>query len=149
MKKSIIFLLIAFLFLNCGGKSTNSIKVDIKATNTAEAKLPDIIDGAYFCLINNQFNFGEVSSGKSPIVPVEVKFTNPGTKPLLILEAVVSCGCLKVDFPKKPIYPNQNGIITINIEMKGQEGVFNKNVYFRTNEGNMVKAVQLNGYVEK
>ncbi len=56
-------------------------------------------------------NYGKVtteSSGRRSF-----KFTNVGTAPLIISKVKGSCGCVVLDFPKKPIMPNESAEIKI------------------------------------
>lgn len=41
------------------------------------------------------------------------KFKNTGNAPLLLLKVKGSCGCVVLNFPKKPIMPNEEGEIKI------------------------------------
>lgn len=41
------------------------------------------------------------------------KFTNTGNAPLIIKKVKGSCGCVVLNFPKKPIMPNETGEIEI------------------------------------
>ena len=56
-------------------------------------------------------NYGKVtteSSGRRFF-----KFTNAGNAPLIIEKVKGSCGCVVLDFPKKPIMPNEKASINI------------------------------------
>lgn len=52
-------------------------------------------------------NFGEITAGEK--VEYSFKFTNTGTSPLLIEDAISSCGCTVPEWPKEPIKPGQSG----------------------------------------
>lgn len=58
--------------------------------------------------------FGKVNEG------VQLKhyfiFKNSGDVPLSIDDALVSCPCTKIDFPKKPILPNQKDSILVHFD---------------------------------
>ena len=41
------------------------------------------------------------------------KFKNTGDAPLIILKVKGSCGCVVLNFPKKPIMPNEEGELEI------------------------------------
>lgn len=61
-------------------------------------------------------------------------FTNVGDQPLIINQAVASCGCTVPTYTKQPIMPGQKGTITITYDGKGKfPGHFKKTVTVRTN----------------
>ena len=56
-------------------------------------------------------NYGKItteSSGRRTF-----KFTNAGNVPLIISKVKGSCGCVVLDFPKKPIMPSESAEIKI------------------------------------
>ena len=65
----------------------------------------------------------------------EFEFTNTGNKPLIIIEAVASCGCTSPEYPKRPIAPGKSGVITVYYNPIGRPGGFKKDVKVRTNAG--------------
>jgi hypothetical protein len=61
-------------------------------------------------------------------------FTNVGDKPLVINQAVASCGCTVPSYTKTPIKPGQKGAVTVTYNGKGKfPGHFKKTVTVRTN----------------
>lgn len=61
-------------------------------------------------------------------------FTNVGDKPLIINQAVASCGCAVPSYTKSPIKPGQKGAISVTYNGKGKfPGHFKKTVTVRTN----------------
>lgn len=67
---------------------------------------------------NNQFKF---------------VFTNTGTKPLTITNAVGSCGCTAPNWPKEPIMPGKTGFIDVDYKPGTQEGKQEKTVTVTAN----------------
>jgi hypothetical protein len=61
-------------------------------------------------------NFGMIRQGE--VVSHDFKFTNTGDAPLIITEAVVTCTCTKVDFPKQPIAKGESGVVKVTFESK-------------------------------
>jgi len=61
-------------------------------------------------------------------------FTNTGEAPLVINQAVASCGCTVPDWPKKPIMPGKKGEMKVTYNGKGKfPGHFKKTITVRTN----------------
>ena len=61
------------------------------------------------------------------------KFTNTGKEPLVITNAVGSCGCTVPDYPKHPIAPGETGELRIEYKPGMQEGQQNKTVTVTAN----------------
>jgi len=68
-------------------------------------------------------------------------FTNTGTGPLVIIQAVASCGCTVAKYTEEPVQPGKTGTVTITYDGKGKVlGPVNKSVTLRTNaEPEMVR----------
>ena len=78
-------------------------------------------------------NFGMFSES-SPKVTCTFKFTNVGDGPLIIHQAIASCGCTVPVFPKEPIKAGESGEITVVYNGYGRfPGHFRKSVTIRTN----------------
>lgn len=73
-----------------------------------------------------EFNFGTIKQGES--VTHEFRFKNSGKEPLLINNAVGSCGCTVPDYPKEPIKPNSSGVIKVTFNSAGKSGPQDKTV---------------------
>ena len=78
-------------------------------------------------------NFGNFSE-KSPVQKTTFTFTNVGNKPLIINQAIASCGCTIPAYTKQPIAPGQKGQITVTYNGKGMfPGHFKKSITVRSN----------------
>ena len=95
-------------------------------------------------------NFGTFSE-KDPVVSCTFSFTNVGEVPLVINQAVASCGCTVPEYTKTPIQPGEKGEIKVTYNGTGKfPGHFKKSITVRTNgavemtrlyiEGEMTKA---------
>ncbi len=73
-----------------------------------------------------EYNYGTIKQGES--VTYEFKFKNTGREPLIINNAVGSCGCTVPDYPKEPIKPNGSGIIKVTFNSAGKMGMQDKTV---------------------
>ena len=73
-------------------------------------------------------------SEKSPIQKTTFSFTNIGDGPLVINQAVASCGCTVPSYPKAPIMPGEKGEIKVTYNDSGKfPGKFKKSITIRTN----------------
>ncbi len=82
---------------------------------------------------NETHNFGTFSE-QDPVVKYTFKFTNTGTAPLIIHQAIASCGCTVPKFTESPIAPGQSGTIEVTYNGKGRYlGHFKKVITVRSN----------------
>lgn len=73
------------------------------------------------------------------------EFTNTGDGPLIIHQAIATCGCTIPKYPKEPIKPGESGIITVFYNSYGRPGHFYKSVTIRTNAKNDVTRLHIKG----
>lgn len=66
------------------------------------------------------FTFQPVLEGES--VEIAFEFCNAGGEPLVIHDAVTSCGCTTADYPSYPLRPGQSGMIKTTFHSKGHSG---------------------------
>lgn len=77
------------------------------------------------------------------------KFTNTGNEPLVIHQAMSSCGCTVPQFTKTPIKPGEGGEISVTYNGKGKyPGHFKKGVTIRTNAKNALVRIYVEGDME-
>ena len=78
-------------------------------------------------------DFGTFSE-KEPVVSCTFSFTNVGEVPLVINQAVASCGCTVPEYTKTPIQPGEKGEIKVTYNGAGKfPGHFKKSITVRTN----------------
>ena len=95
-------------------------------------------------------DFGTFSE-KNPVVTYTFIYTNVGEQPLVINQAVASCGCTVPEYTKTPVKPGEQGKLKVTYNGTGKfPGHFKKSITVRTNgavemtrlyiEGEMTKA---------
>ncbi len=78
-------------------------------------------------------DFGTFSEDNS-VQKCTFTFTNVGNAPLIINQAVASCGCAVPSYTKTPIAPGQKGEIKVTYSGAGKfPGHFKKTITVRTN----------------
>lgn len=78
-------------------------------------------------------NFGTFSE-KTPVQTAVFAFTNIGKAPLIINQAIASCGCTIPSYTKEPIMPGEKGTVKVTYNGKGKfPGHFKKLITIRTN----------------
>lgn len=76
----------------------------------------------------------------------EFKFTNVGKEPLIISNAVGSCGCTTPQWPKEPIKPGATGVIKVHYATD-RIGAFEKTVTLTSNADVPSKVLKIKGVV--
>ena len=78
-------------------------------------------------------DFGTFSE-KSPVVTCTFTYTNVGEEPLVINQAMASCGCMVPEYTKTPVKPGEKGEIKVTYNGTGKfPGHFKKSITVRTN----------------
>lgn len=81
-----------------------------------------------------------------PKVSCVFKFKNTGNGPLVIHQAIASCGCTVPQYPKEPIKPGQTGEIKVTYNGEGKfPGHFRKTITIRTNCENEITRLIIEG----
>ena len=94
-------------------------------------------------------DFGTFSEA-SPVVTCTFNFTNTGDKPLVINQAVASCGCTAPEYTKDPIQPGQKGSIKVTYNGTGKfPGHFKKSITVRTNGKVEMTRLYIEGTMEE
>ena len=78
-------------------------------------------------------NFGSFSEANST-QKCTFTFTNTGSTPLVITQAVASCGCTEPTYTKTPVQPGEKGTIEVKYVGAGKlPGHFKKTITVRSN----------------
>ena len=94
-------------------------------------------------------NFGTFEES-NPVQKATFTFTNVGDKPLIINQAIASCGCTVPTYTKKPIAPGQKGQISVTYNGKGMfPGHFKKSITVRTNGSVEMSRIYIEGVMSE
>ncbi len=121
MKKLFVALLSLVLLSN----------ISLQAQNKPGAAAAKVDGPAFKFDGGDTHDFGVIPRG--PIANHEFEFTNVGNQPIIVMDVTPSCGCTGVDWIKTPVLPGQKGWIKLGLKTIEQHGVFNKEVYVRSN----------------
>ena len=78
-------------------------------------------------------DFGTFSEDSSS-VSCQFVFQNTGDAPLIINQAIASCGCTVPNYTEKPVMPGEKGVITVTYNGKGRyAGPFQKVITVTSN----------------
>lgn len=127
MKKILMFTLMALLSLNVA-----------MAQGQAEIRFDKI-----------SHDFGKFSE-KQPVVSCVFTFTNVGDAPLVVNQAIASCGCTVPEYTKKPIPPGEKGELKVTYNGTGKfPGRFKKSITVRTNAKVEITRLYIEGDMEE
>ena len=94
-------------------------------------------------------DFGKFSE-KEPVVSCVFSFTNIGELPLVINQAVASCGCTVPEYTKTPIQPGEKGEVKVTYNGNGKfPGHFKKSITVRTNGAVEMTRLYIEGDMEE
>ena len=94
-------------------------------------------------------DFGTFSES-APVVTCTFNYTNTGDKPLVINQAVASCGCTVPEYTKEPVQPGQKGTIKVTYNGTGKfPGHFKKSITVRTNGKVEMTRLYIEGTMEE
>ena len=94
-------------------------------------------------------DFGKFSES-APVVSTTFSFTNTGDQPLVINQAVASCGCTVPEYTKEPIQPGKKGELKVTYNGTGKfPGHFKKSITVRTNGKVEMTRLYIEGTMEE
>jgi hypothetical protein len=102
-------------------------------------------DGPTMKFEKDTHDFGKIKSGDK--VTYQFKFTNTGKSPLIIKDAVASCGCTKPEWPTTPIKPGESGDVKVTFNSAGKVGLQDKQITITANTNPAQNLVHLIGEV--
>ena len=148
MKRLFLSLLTAGVLLSaCNQTPANgaaSTTADSSATKTA-ATTANAATAPVMKFEKESHDFGKIKQGDK--VSYDFKFTNDGKSPLIITDAVASCGCTTPEWPKTPVKPGESGLIKVVFNSAGKTGLQDKQITITANTVPAQSMVHLIGEV--
>lgn len=122
-----------------------SEKIEVEIPKKRKVKKKQAKKLAKIQFESESFDFGRIVQGEE--VLHEFKFTNAGDAPLVINDAVASCGCTQPIYPFIPIEVGETGKILVQFKSKGRLGRQAPTIKVFTNAVNKSVILKLNGEV--
>lgn len=85
--------------------------------------------------------FGKVQEGE--VVSAEFTFTNKGEAPLIISDYKVACLCTTLEFPTKPILPQEEATLTVKFDSDGKIGYQDRSISILSNAKNSPTEIRI------
>ena len=90
-------------------------------------------------------DFGKLEEG--PLATYNFEVTNTGTAPVVISNAMASCGCTTPEWSKEPIMPGAKSVIKVGFNTSGKSGPFTKTITVTSNAENASVVLTIKGEV--
>jgi hypothetical protein len=140
MKKLFLSLIAAGMLMSACNQTGNSAT----AGNTTTA---NAADAPLMKFEKDTHDFGKIKSGDK--ITYDFKFINAGKSPLIITDAVATCGCTKPEWPKTPVKPGESGAIHVTFNSAGKMGLQDKQITITANTNPAQNMVHLIGEVQE
>jgi plastocyanin len=141
MKKLFLGIIAVCMLMACN--NSNQANSNATAANTTSATAGD---GPVMKFEKETHDFGKIKAGDK--VTYEFKFTNTGKSPLIIKDAVASCGCTKPEWPKTPILPGASSAVKVTFNSAAKMGLQDKQITITANTNPAQNLVHLIGEVD-
>ena len=92
------------------------------------------------------YDFGTIKESKGPVKHT-FELVNTGDKPLVIIDAVASCGCTRPTYTAQPIKPGKKGKVEVTFNPAGRAGTFRKTIKVKTNTAEKVSSLVITGSI--
>ena len=128
----------------------NATEVTTDAAATASSAIAEVAGPSgpttAMTFDENVIDFGTVTEGEK--VKKTYKFKNTGDEPLILSNAVGSCGCTVPQWPREPIAPGSTGEIVVEFNSQGKQGERDQKVTLTANTVPAQTVLSLQGTVE-
>jgi len=137
MKKLFLSLIAAGMLLTACNSNQTGASANTTTANAADAPVMKFEKDTH--------DFGKIKRGDK--VTYDFKFVNTGKSPLIITDAVATCGCTKPEVPKAPIKPGESGNVHVTFDSAGKLGLQDKQITVTANTNPAQTRVHLIGEV--
>ncbi|MVN22729.1 DUF1573 domain-containing protein [Mucilaginibacter arboris] len=137
MKKYMMMLATVSMLMACNQQNNTGKTTEANAATG---------NGAVLKFDKEIYDFGKIKAGDK--VSYSYSFVNAGKSPLIITDAVASCGCTIPSWPKKPINPGAKEAIKVIFNSEGKSGLIDKQITITANTVPAQTLVHLIGEVE-
>jgi len=139
IKKLFLGLIAISMLMACN--NSNQTSTNLSASTTATPANAPVMK-----FEKETHDFGKIKTGDK--VTYEFKFTNTGKSPLIVKDAIASCGCTKPEWPNKPIKPGESAAIKVTFNSLGKMGLQDKQITITANTNPAQNLVHLIGEVD-
>ncbi|MGY4384763.1 hypothetical protein ACVWYN_001797 [Pedobacter sp. UYP24] len=150
MKKTYLLAFAVLAFASCKNNNKSAaVTTPIADTTTAVGTHTPVQNpnGGILTFADNVHNFGTIKKGE--IVTYAFKLTNTGKEPIIIKDALATCGCTVPEIPKQPIKPGESSEIKVVFNSAGKPvGPITKPITVSSNAVNSPVQITLVGEIK-
>ncbi len=128
---SIFSILVIFLIMASCNNETGNVSTDVVHNPITASGDGDMGDLPVFEFRETLHDFGTIIEGEK--VTYSFKFRNAGKMDLVITTVSASCGCTATSYPKDPIPPGGEDVISVTFDSRRRRGFQNKTVTVAAN----------------
>jgi hypothetical protein len=139
IKKLFLGIMAVSMLMACNSNQAGSNQ---SADNTTTASAAD---APIMKFEKETHDFGKIKQGDK--VTYDFKFTNTGKSPLIIKDAIATCGCTKPEWPNTPIKPGESAAIKVTFNSAAKMGLQDKQITITANTNPAQNLVHLIGEV--
>lgn len=143
----ITMLFVGSLFSACNNSDDKKLIPSdvVNNPNTANGEADDKL--AIIQFEKTEHDFGKIMQGEK--IRYAFKFKNAGKADLLISSVNASCGCTVADYPKEPIAPGAEGVISVQFDSEGKHGVQDKTITVNANTQPSSTVLHIKSFVQQ
>jgi hypothetical protein len=143
MTKIIYVTTLLLALVSCDQTAKETKNIDTSAIETDQTSYEEPIIN----FDKKTWDFGTITDGE--VVEHTFRFTNTGSKDLVISSASASCGCTIPNWPKEPIAPGEKGEIKVEFNSNGKKDMVTKDITILANTNPVKTILQIKVFVEK
>ncbi len=129
-KLKVFFCIVILAFTACKNNN-NKLSTDLINNPNTASGTENTGDLPKMQFETDLHDFGKAIEGEK--LSYSFKFKNVGKSDLVIADAKGSCGCTVPEYPKEPIRPGKEGVITVTFNTAGKVGFQHKTVTILAN----------------
>jgi hypothetical protein len=138
-----------FLFVCAAMVLSASVFAQAKHEQSTPATAPAVNNpnAAKIVFAEQSYDFGTVVEG--PQITHDFKIRNEGKEPLILSNVHASCGCTVPTWPREPILPGKESVVSATYNTSGRPGHFSKTITIESNATGGKNVVTITGEVIK
>jgi len=134
-----------FFSLMAAGMLLSACKQSTGGATAANTTTGNAADAPVIKFDKDTYDFGKIKTGDK--VTHDFQFANAGKTPLIITDAIATCGCTKPEWPHTPIKPGESGNIHVTFNSASKRGLQDKMITITANTNPAQNMVHLIGEV--
>ncbi len=149
MTKRLLIIALSVISLSaCNRNASDKVEESSNAVTGTDTKAPAVLaeDAPKFKFDKEIYDFKVIQEGEK--VQGSFSFKNVGKTPLIISDASATCGCTVPEYPKTPIKPGEEGVISVVFNSQGKVGMQDKVVTLTSNANPEAVKLHLVGEVK-